>query len=474
MNQNTQHKYEYSRRFDATDKQHLKGEKVPAEVANGYPSRCNGLAIAAMYSVGCTADKCKEYFSKLYNIDGMDVYSLYKGGCSAEDAMQFDFRSVWDACLAIGKTADCPVFLSTDVVSLHSTGCSLEKSLEYYYAFREKGITAQYLGGAIADFFSVNCPAEIASDYPEEVLHYGFMMYNMGIMPDTIPKTDMIRLSNVLRMGIQNEEVYNDPKNYTLLGTGNMSVVFLDRKNNIAIKTSEDIREELSILRDIGKIKSPHIARLKGAPSERYIIELEYINGDSLENILKKEHKLDYDRVFKYGADIMSGLIEMRHAGIFYHMDIRPANIMIDEINDRAVIIDLGIATRDRHAPPLDNRRYGGPNDLVSLGQVMYKMATGEHIFAESRSMEMTRNASQIKDQREQIYADATGKSLEKYLKKVDENIKDERIKTIIKTCLTARNSDHKRVWKMFEKPGTDNEIIQKTVRENSTTRKRA
>ena len=77
---------------------------------------------------------------------------------------------------------------------------------------------------------------------------------------------------------------------------------------------------------------------------------------------------------------------------------------MIDYENDKAVIIDLGIATTKKGAQPLDNRRYGGVNDLVSLGQIIYKMYTGEHLFAESESMETTIYAQELNDHRDWIY----------------------------------------------------------------------
>jgi serine/threonine protein kinase len=308
------------------------------------------------------------------------------------------------------------------------------------------------LGNIISNYFAADCPPEIASSYPKEVSSLGHLMYGMGILPDTLPSEDFKKFANILRRAIMNEETYTNPKNYTLIGTGNMSVVILDRENNTARKTSEDRSNELQILQKLDKANSPHIARLKNVSDNPYTIELEYINGSSLESILKKENKLDYGRVFRYGSDIIAGLIELQRARIFYHRDIRPANIMIDADNDRAIIIDLGIATTDRHAMPLNNRRYGGSNDLVSLGQVMYRMTTGEHLFAGSKTMEMTLHAGEIKDQRDRIYADATGKSLEEYLRKVDHDVQNERIKNIIKACLTADSSDYRKISKMFEK----------------------
>ena len=178
-------------------------------------------------------------------------------------------------------------------------------------------------------------------------------------------------------------------------------------------------------------------------------IELEYIKGKSLEESINN-NSANKQKILKYSANILNGLQELRQAGIYQHRDIRPANIMIDEENDRAVIIDLGIATTNPLAPPKDNRRYGGPNDLISLGQVVYKMATGEHIFAESESMERTVYADQLKDHRDWIYED--DERLEPYLRKVEEIVEDEKIAGIIKLCLTAKGTeeDYQRLEERF------------------------
>ncbi len=108
----------------------------------------------------------------------------------------------------------------------------------------------------------------------------------------------------------------------------------------------------------------------------------------------------------------------------------------------------------DRNAPNRDNRRYGSsgdhPNDLVSLGQVMYKMATGDMLFAKSKSMQMTMYAGKVRDERDDVYADKTGAKLLPYLKKVDYNVKDLALNDLIKSCLTSRRGQYKRTLRKF------------------------
>jgi hypothetical protein len=39
------------------------------------------------------------------------------------------------------------------------------------------------------------------------------------------------------------------------------------------------------------------------------------------------------------------------------------------------------VLIRIKYSKPNNNRRFGGDNDLVSLGQIMYFMATGDQLF---------------------------------------------------------------------------------------------
>lgn len=194
-----------------------------------------------------------------------------------------------------------------------------------------------------------------------------------------------------------------------------------------------------------GKLKLLRHNRI--ALAEKHLpLKLDYISGNSLADVIR-EQNLSNNQILIYTNNILNGLIELDTAGIKYHRDLRPANIMIDNKQDKAIIIDLGIATTDENALPKDNRRYGGPNDLVSLGQIVYKMATGSHLFLDSESMERTIYADSIKDARDKIYED--NNSLEYYLEKVNTNVKNDKLCTLIKDCITANAGD---IYKIKEK----------------------
>lgn len=170
-------------------------------------------------------------------------------------------------------------------------------------------------------------------------------------------------------------------------------------------------------------------------------IKLEYLRGKTLDQVIS-EGILNQEKVIRYAGGILNGLLELRQAGIWHHRDIRPANIMLREEDDQAVILDLGIATKDKDALPKDNKRFGGPNDLVSLGQVIYFMAAGKHLFTDSDSMNVTKIKRSIADEREQVYADTSGKLLREYLLKVRTEIAEGRIKSLAEICLTAKGTD--------------------------------
>lgn len=271
-----------------------------------------------------------------------------------------------------------------------------------------------------------------------------------------------------------------------IVGSGANALVFLDKKNERILKFDYRVISEYKLLRkilnsnpngvfNVVNVKEKIVrdepiferpdnpleeAYKKGNRTETYArlfeyahMELEYIKGDSLENILKKKGILSADKVLKYSADILNGLYEMRQAGIWYHRDIRPANIMIDEEKDRAVIIDLGIATTDKNALPQGNTRFGAPdcdkdflaNDLISLGQMAYDMYVGKHLFAESESMTRTFSdiKEEIRDYRNRVYTCQADKTLVDYLRKVDQTVADPRVANLVKACLVADNNDH-------------------------------
>ncbi len=196
--------------------------------------------------------------------------------------------------------------------------------------------------------------------------------------------------------------------------------------------------------------KQKNIVRItdKVLEGEKPYLVFEVIKGESLEYILE-QNTLSTDKILKYSADISNGLAEMYAAGVWYHRDIRPANIIIDYNKDRAVIIDFAFATTNKNAVQIANARFGAPNindlpanDFISLGQVMYYMATGEHVFLEAKnhSRNFIKEKNQIQEFRNKLYGGLLDCNLDDYLKKVDKKIWNKDVRVLVKMFLKSTN----------------------------------
>lgn len=226
-------------------------------------------------------------------------------------------------------------------------------------------------------------------------------------------------------------------------------------------KFTVNFDHELEMLRLIGKnnpvrnvITYMYNPEHKVGYDDFRCVRIDYVNGSSLDALIS-DNSFCSDEILDFGSQITNGLLELRSSGIFFHRDLRPENVIFDSDNGRYVIADLGIASTDPEALAKDNRRYGSKtgefaNDLVSLGQIMYKVATGEHLFAESESMERTVYADELRDHRDIVLNDF--ELLDEHLKKIDENVTDERVRTLIKTCILAQPEDYSMVNAMFER----------------------
>ena len=201
------------------------------------------------------------------------------------------------------------------------------------------------------------------------------------------------------------------------IGRGGMSnVVYLarDPKLNIevALKTmwpdpsrAADDKEAIEALRHFRreaevaiKLKHPGIIKIfnYGTDEESGIsfIAMEYLDGGSLKDILRKYGHLSFDetlRIIRMVADTLSYI----HGKEVVHCDIKPENIMF--LQGHPVIMDFGIA-RDRvgtiseieklvgsvaYMSPerLDGQEYDYREDIYALGIIIYEMLSGENPF---------------------------------------------------------------------------------------------
>lgn len=146
----------------------------------------------------------------------------------------------------------------------------------------------------------------------------------------------------------------------------------------------------------IRKLNNKHIVKLYDLFEENgtaYYV-MEYIDGKSIGNILKESGiPLDESTAVNYVSQVLDALKEV-HGHHFYHLDIKPSNIMIS--NSRAILIDFGSSKQMKEEggattdTPLsytpgyaaselmdhDNAKFGPWTDFYSLGATLYNMVS--------------------------------------------------------------------------------------------------
>jgi tRNA A-37 threonylcarbamoyl transferase component Bud32/Tol biopolymer transport system component len=124
---------------------------------------------------------------------------------------------------------------------------------------------------------------------------------------------------------------------------------------------------------------------------------MEFIEGCSLEALLRRGGPLEVKEVLRIGIQVASGLAAAHKQGLV-HRDIKPANILLENGVQRVRLTDFGLARSADDASltqsglitgtplymapeqaagePIDSRA-----DLFSLGSVLYEMCTGRPAF---------------------------------------------------------------------------------------------
>ncbi|MFY0536762.1 protein kinase domain-containing protein [Nannocystis pusilla] len=142
---------------------------------------------------------------------------------------------------------------------------------------------------------------------------------------------------------------------------------------------------------------------------ELYLV-LEYLRGEDLEALLRREGPLPWTRLGPIALQLCSGLGSAHRQGII-HRDIKPSNcvrLTIDDNPDHIKIIDFGIA-RDMDAPTgptqkgtvigtpeylapelvTGDARAGIRTDIYALGATLYKLLTGVSPFRGDSAFEV-------------------------------------------------------------------------------------
>jgi serine/threonine protein kinase len=198
------------------------------------------------------------------------------------------------------------------------------------------------------------------------------------------------------------------------LGRGAMGVTYkafdVDLRCPVAIKViSErylgDESARLRFLREAraaARLRHSNVASVLhlGRTGQNYFYAMEFVEGETLENLIKRSGRLEVKFALEIATQVAAGLAAV-HKQKLVHRDIKPSNIMVS-LEDGGVvtakIIDLGLAKAvnepsSQTAISMPGGFVGTPDfatpeqfagvqvdirsDLYSLGATLWKMLTG-------------------------------------------------------------------------------------------------
>jgi len=194
------------------------------------------------------------------------------------------------------------------------------------------------------------------------------------------------------------------------LGGGGMAKVYkgrdtiLNRLVTIKLLRSEYTSDEDFVRRfrreaqSVASLSHPNIVSIYdvGREGEMHYLVMEYVDGQDLRGIIKREGALDPDRAVRIARQICDAL-EHAHENNIVHRDVKPHNILITR-SGRAKLTDFGIAREAGTAtvtstdtiigsvhylsPEQARGEPAGPmSDIYSLGVVLYEMLAGSVPF---------------------------------------------------------------------------------------------
>jgi eukaryotic-like serine/threonine-protein kinase len=208
-------------------------------------------------------------------------------------------------------------------------------------------------------------------------------------------------------------------------GVGEVWIAVDQKSRRVAIKrllpdTAKD-RELVARFRReavlLGKLQSEYVSQVIEQitdPKFGLLLVMEFVDGESLADLLDKRRRLPVAEVIAIGIDIACAIGVLHEANII-HRDLKPENVILRRLSEggtKAVLIDFGFARLDPHgqgkrpnddaltgitradtmlgtiaymAPEqvLNSRDVGRPADIYALGAMLYRAMTGLHVFGD-------------------------------------------------------------------------------------------
>ena len=158
--------------------------------------------------------------------------------------------------------------------------------------------------------------------------------------------------------------------------------------------------------RAAASVRHPNVASVfhLGRTGENYFYAMEFVEGETLENLIKRSGRLEIKLALEIATQVATGLAAV-HKQKLVHRDIKPSNIMVSLEEGGAVvakIIDLGLAKSinepgSQTAISMPAGFAGTPefaspeqfagvgvdirSDLYALGVTLWQTVTGHAVF---------------------------------------------------------------------------------------------
>src|SRR5262245_53528027 len=202
------------------------------------------------------------------------------------------------------------------------------------------------------------------------------------------------------------------------LGSGGMGSVYLCEhklmRRRVAVKVLPTAKAEdpasldrfYREARAVAALDHPNIVRAYDIDQDDklHFLVMEYVDGSSLQDIVKKTGPMDVTRACHYIRQAALGLQHAHEAAALVHRDIKPGNILVDRVG-LVKVLDMGLArffndkednitkkydenvlgTADYLAPEqaLNSHEVDIRADIYSLGATFYFCLTGKTPFNE-------------------------------------------------------------------------------------------
>lgn len=113
--------------------------------------------------------------------------------------------------------------------------------------------------------------------------------------------------------------------------------------SNISPEDTEMLIQEAKTVWDLRHYALPAMRDLIQMDDGRVLLVMSYIEGLTLQQIIEKTGKLDYEHVCWISERIINALNYMHRSGVV-HGDVKPQNIIVQDDRHMAVLVDFGLS----------------------------------------------------------------------------------------------------------------------------------